>query len=442
VTVVAVLDELAGVVEEIAAGRAAPFDDDRSSLHQDAQVALERAGGRLREIGSPPLRRVCIDYLRDLSDAYSDRTRASALAAKFRTTIEQLRSPEAVETAFDDVIEVLKDGTAYCDVCALRVAQLAELVELRGHDWTAMQMALSSYTADDDIAGARVAMASEPCNDLVAVWLAFGNADLHKGYQRVGPVQFFKNALTPRDIRDGCPALNTPEFEPAAELADHISTSGSTTSRASTTCWRASRCRARARSCRRPASRSRPSSGRAMSFAASSRLRRSASAGPTGCARRRLLRHSGRQRRRWRVHGPCVPQGGRQFTPPPHEPTSEKLEQLDQEFAKALARGDDVAKRGVEEVLWHRAVNTVEDDAVRVALHVRGFETQWVIGKHGAWPVWEEAVKKYLIDHWAYDGISSELFTAAFDIRHRQDLARSRGVSRPLTPTSRSRWAR
>ena len=111
------------------------------------------------------------------------------------------------------------------------------------------------------------------------------------------------------------------------------------------------------------------------------------------------------------------------FTPPPHEPTSEKLEQLDHKFANALACGDDVARRGVEEVLWHRAVKSVEDDAMRVALHVRGFETQWVIGRNGAWPVWEEPVREFLMDHWAFDVIAGELFAAAFDIRHRQDLA-------------------
>ena len=219
-TIVAVLEELIGVLDEIADGRAAPFDDDRRSLHRDTQLALERAGARLRDIGSPPLRSVCIDYLRDLSSAYTDPTRAGALAAKFRMALEQLRSRESVEAAFDDVIEALKDGTAYCDVCALRVAQLAELVEVRGHDWTAMQMRLSSRIADNDIECARTEMASEPRDDIVAVWLAFGNADLHKGFQRIGPIQFFNRGLTPRDIRDGRLALNTSEFEPATELTD------------------------------------------------------------------------------------------------------------------------------------------------------------------------------------------------------------------------------
>jgi hypothetical protein len=83
-----------------------------------------------------------------------------------------------------------------------------------------------------DPAGLSLERRLELCRDTVGaapteresiVWLVYANADIPNGFLRRGPVQFFTHRLPLDAIRDGCPALNTPEFERPEELDDSFS---------------------------------------------------------------------------------------------------------------------------------------------------------------------------------------------------------------------------
>ena len=158
-----------------------------------------------------------------------------------------------VQAAWEDCVEAFR-GDETTDVCELRIAQLRELCTRRGQSWDALQHQLTGLLADQliyavssgaieadlsqanplDTAGLSLERRLELCREVVAdvpedqrsiVWLAYGNADIPDAFLRRGPVQFFSHRLPLTAIRDGCPALNLPEFERPTELGDPLADS-------------------------------------------------------------------------------------------------------------------------------------------------------------------------------------------------------------------------
>jgi hypothetical protein len=416
-TALSILSELAMHLDGVASERDMVFENDRKSLVSDADLALTRVGKALERMTTPTLRDVRTKDISRLRELFRDPAGAGALAATIREVIDQLRSPAAVGAAWDDVLAAMADGSATTADCALRVAQLAELVRARGHDWSSIKANLTSGVVNDDLAAGRSAAMADPPSDVVVAWVAFGNAHLSDGYRRVGQVQFFGDQLTLQDIRYGAPALARPEFERAAELTDeaiewHFS-------RVEADHYVLARVELASPRAQTPAAGTGPPIAWARQFvsgvveAAGFRL------GGTdwllldgGCYFLADGAHAGSA---W-FGDPIRRKALESFRPPVNEPTGEALGSLEPEFAEALARGEPAAVRAVSEVGWHRRAGAVEDEAMRLALHVRGFESQWVTGPGREFESWEDPVRRYFRDHWARDAIVGALFSAASTI--------------------------
>jgi hypothetical protein len=416
-TVLPILSELALVLDGFASGRDRIFKSDRKSLACDADLALTRVGNSLGEFTTPTLSRLRTDEVSRLAEVFQDRDDAEALAITIRGVLDQLRAPAAVGAAWDDVLAAMADGAATTACCALRVAQLAELVRVRGHDWSSIKTDLTSAVVHDDLGAGREAAMTDAPSDAAVVWVAFGNAHLEEEFRRVGQVQFFGDQLTLQDIRDGAPALARPEFEQATELTDEaIEWHFSDIDAQYYVFARVELAGSRAQL---PPGGTGPPIAWARQFvsgvveAAGFRIggtdwllldggccffsddSRSGSAGFTDPIARKALES---------------------FRPAVHEPTGEALGGLQPEFADALARGEPSAVRAVSGVGWHRRAEAIEDDAMRLALHVRGFESQWASGPGREFGSWEEPVHRFFRDLWSRNTIENALFSAASTI--------------------------
>ena len=106
----------------------------------------------------------------------------------------------------------------------------------------------------------------------------------------------------------------------------------------------------------------------------------------------------------------------RSFRPPTTEHTKYALRELEPAFVDAVARSEPSAVRATAEVGWHRRASDLEDDAMRLALRVRVFETQWPTGPGREFVSWEEPVRRFLKDRWAQAQIRDSLLSAIFSI--------------------------
>jgi hypothetical protein len=401
-TVIPVLEELALTLEEVAAGRPAPLDADRRSLVCDLDLALTRTGPSLQRATSPTLRSVRTDEVTRLGGIVADRAQSTQVASTIRGLLRQLETPAAVESAWDDAVAALANPATPLDECALAVAQVEELVSRRGQEWWAVRSRIAEHARNKDLDAARHAVAKPPPDDVVVAWVAIGNAHLGRGYVRVGKVQFFTGQLGLRDIRDGCPALDTPEFEPAVELSDraidvyfrNIEAEHYVLARVEL-----GGCRAKT-----------PPDGRRLP--------------PVEWARKLVediiesasFRQQGTD---WVVlEGGCYfTVGGNDggtagfddpvkraeragATSPYIEPTGEALASLPGAYADALVSDEPAALAAAEAVRWHRDVQRITDPRMRIALHVRRFEVQWGTGDPSGWRTWEEPTRHFLRDLW------------------------------------------
>lgn len=281
-----------------------------------------------------------------------------------------------------------------------------------------MEPTLTRGDKKDDLAESRLAAMAGPPTDVVAAWVAFGNAHLNDGYLRVGQVQFFDKRFTPQELRDGCPALAAhDEFDPATELTDEvIRWSFERIQAQSYVLARVEMAGARAQL---PASGTGPPISWARQFV-------------SGVVEAAGFRLGGTK---WiLLEGGCyftADGGGRgsagfvdpvhrgalqSFRPPMNEPTQYALRELDSAFADALARSEASAVRAVSDVGWHRRASEIEDDAMRLALRARGFEVHWATGPGRGFFSWEEPVRYFLKDRWAQAAIRDCLFDAVASI--------------------------
>jgi hypothetical protein len=428
-TLVSALEELATTLEESASGKKPAYSSDISSLRHDVDRSILNAGPALRRLTSPTLDDFRKTDVEKLTEVFEDPSDCTRVAADARGIIGQLASAAGVESAWDDLIDSLDDGATTCASSALAVAQLAELSRLRGHDWEALTMsmrgALLGKRLSDPLGEARSTVGSAPPDNVRVVWVAFGNAELPQGYQRLGQAQFFRDQLTPENIRDGCPALHTPEFERADELDDTVINTHLRSVNAKR--YVLARVEITGPRAHAPAAgRGKPPIEWARDYA--SGLVEAAAFRSYGTDWVLLdggfyVTEGGEAAGSTSFEDPRRRQALETFRAPIYEPTGRALADLKPAFADALARGDSAAVRAVAEVLWHRGARAVEDPAMRIALLVRGFETQWTTGANAPYGSWNEPVKIFWRDHWVRGVMDDTLHAAAFHIRHMHHLA-------------------
>ncbi len=406
------------MLEDAASGRVRIFDADRRSLVGDLDLALTRTGEHLDATTTPTLHKFKTEQVAHLGEVFGDSERCRAVATAVRDILDQLRRAESAGAAWDDVLAALADGSASSATCALRVAQVAELVRMRGHDWSSMESNLTSAAVNDNLVAGRLVAMAEPASGVSVAWAAFGNAHLAHGYLRVGQVQFFSDQFAPREIRDGCPALLAePDFEAADELTDEaIEWHFADVQSQSYVLARVEMDGPRAQS---------PPGGTDPPIAWARRY-------VSGLVEAAGFRLGGTK---WLLldggsyFTDCGDRGGsmgfgdpvrrralESFSPPTAEPTGDALSGLQPAFADALARGEPSAVRAVSDVGWHRGASEIDDQSMRLALRVRTFEAQWVTGPHSQFASWEEAVRHFFRDFWSREAIVRTLFSAASSI--------------------------
>src|SRR5579875_1587262 len=332
--------------------------------------------------------------------------------------LHQLGSVRTVLAAWEDLVAAVVDNSTPNRQIALRVAQLAEMIELHGRSWdSSITYALSEHAAKNQLAEAEDLLRRPPFLGAEIVWLAFGNAHLRQGYQRLGAIQFFDMRFSLADLRNGSAELDAfDDFEKAPELTDELV--------------------------------------HKMFFevhAEAHVLARVELTGPHGLPapldrpirRARQLAHSvveaagflngGSQ---WELlEGGAAFGGGKYMgtlnfrdpselarraatTHPTHELTGFGLTQLPAAFGSAIRREDPTALRATTELDWHQQTSRIPSTAMRVAQRIRVFETQWVAGGSGQFGSWEEHVRHYLRDQWCWHEIHDALFAGVASIEH------------------------
>jgi hypothetical protein len=415
-TVVPALEELIASLVDAQSGRAPLLEGDRGSLVADLDLALTRAGSRLVASTTPSLAELRTREVAELATTLADPAECQRVVRVAEDVLAQLRADSALEAAWSDLIEALDDGAATTDRCALRGDQLAELVRLRGNDATFLVSRLADTVRDGDLEAAGRQLL-ELAEDATVVWLAFGNADLDRGYCKVGQIQFITHRLDLEHIRDGCPALNAPEFEPASELTeDALAMFPDVKDEEHFVRVRVELTGPRAYQ---------PRHGRGLPPIEWAReyVRGvvEAAAFPAGGTEWELL-DGGYVFTASGGHGGSAwfraPDRERErfFGSPFDEPTSEHLGALPDTFADALARDDTSARFAADEVRWHRTAELGGDVAVRVALFVRGFERQWATGAADRFRTWEEPARRFLRDAWANTALGRYIQRAGLTI--------------------------
>jgi hypothetical protein len=413
-TVAPALTELVATLDDASAGRSALFGADRRSLVADLDACLTRVGKELEAYTSPSLRSLRTGEIANLQATLNAPADCRRLAMVVCDVLAQLRSDGSVEAAWRDVVSAAADPAVSVDDCVLAGDQLRELVRLRGHDWWYMSSRILERAVAGDLAAACRAAVAPPKDDATVAWVAFGNADLDRGYCRVGQVQFFTHKLGLVHIRDGCPALDRPEFERAVELTDEALTFFPEVKDQAHYVW--ARVELSGPRAHQPVGgRTQPPLEWAREFA---RSLVEAASYPGGGTEWKLLgggyvfSESGDLGggTMWISEDEGEPE--RFFGNPWDEPTSRHLAELPDAFADALARNDAAARFAVDEVRWHRTVELGDDAAGRLALFVRGFERQWVTGPNGQYKSWEEPVRRHLRDAWASHMVRDAIWSA------------------------------
>jgi hypothetical protein len=114
-TVVPILSELALLLDGVATGRVPLFENDRTSLVCDLDLALTRAGAALN---SATLHHLRTKEISRLASVFGDPASANQLAATVRKVLDQLRTEDAVGSSWDDMIAAIRDGAASASECA------------------------------------------------------------------------------------------------------------------------------------------------------------------------------------------------------------------------------------------------------------------------------------------------------------------------------------
>lgn len=425
-TLAPVLSELKLFLDDYVAGRRQALNEDgdavrsadRRSLVADVQWALEDAGAKMQATITPPLRELRVGKIARLAAIIADTEAAAALAEEIRSMILQLGELTTVLAAWEDLIAAVADDSTPNQQIALRVAQLAETFELHGRSWNlSVTHGLSDRAARGQLAEAREQLCRPPFLGAEVVWLAFGNAHLRQGYQRLGPIQFFDMRFSLRDLRVGSPELETSDgFERAPELTDALAeklffkvhAEAHVLARVELSGLRAV-----------PAPLDHPVE-RARQLAAAV----VEAAGFLNGGSEWVLLEGGAAFGNGDYMGTLNFQDPVELarraatTHPTHELTGYGLTELPTAFGDAIRRGNPTAQRAMTALDWHQQTSRIPSTAMRVTQRIRVFETQWVTGSGRQFESWEDYVRHYLRDQWCWHEIHDALFAGVASIEH------------------------
>ena len=261
------------------------------------------------------------------------------------------------------------------------------------------------------------------------VWLAFGNAHLRRGFQRLGPIQFFDKRMSVSDLRNGSAELDAfDDFECAPELSDDllermffkVDADAYVLARVELTGSRAP-----VAPLDHPIRRARQVAGTVVE-AAGFLQGGSQWVLMDGGAAFGHGEHIGNLN----FQDPAVVARRATAAHPTHELTGYGLTELPAAFVDAIRRQDVTALRAMTELEWQKQTSRIPSEAMRVTQRIRAFETQRVTTTGARFETWEEFVRYYLRDQWCWHEIHDALFSAVASIEnpghpryltHRQD---------------------
>jgi hypothetical protein len=317
-------------------------------------------------------------------------------------------------------------GEEDAERCELRVLQLREVVERRGHDWSQLsrhvvgiinnwswELAEAGAEVKDfetplDEAGfnetsrlrfAREAVLAETPSDEVIVWLAFEHASLEQFHQRLGPVQFFAGQLWPEGVRTG----NYRGAEPLIELQDDGQGNEGVDRPDFEGLPDKDFVLARVELGHRQLAGAEEQAVRlAMDVVRTARL----------SSEWRLMRGSALYSKRigWYRISNLRSQSEVPLDPPRIEPTDRALRQIDPRLVTALAQATPAAQDAADYLRWQEAIRHISAPAQRLVLMVRALEralpTDREIAEISGWP---QSAQRYLKDVWCTERLGDWL---------------------------------
>jgi hypothetical protein len=402
---VSALRELAGVADASARGQGLTNVGDRASLAGDCQAALDKLGPEAKSHLGPRLTDFRRTILVRLGDLLSEPAGSRRAAEAARAMVVALREAGAARAAWDDCVRAFQSGEPL-STGQLRIAQLREVLEARGHDWSAQASKLSELVGDGDFEFARdlAGFPTPPPPD--AVWIGFLDAFLPEGYLRRGAIQFFGSTDWPEVAREA--DAETGEAR-APELDDEL-LNALKLERQDYFVWaRVELTGAHAREPGPDVPRL-PPAGRARELAAAVveaatfRLGGSAWKCQLGAV---TVQSDGRWETVGRFEDPVRRRLLASFRAPSRDETSGALGAIPTDFVDALAAGSVAAREAVAEVRWYEAAEAAQEPAQQLALHVRGLEHALpVVGSE----MWTDPVRRYLREHWVHDVLTEIVF--------------------------------
>jgi hypothetical protein len=428
-TAIAALDEVVAVATSVLEGRGSISDADRTSVSRDASTSLKCLGKHVQDAARPIVRSFQSKDLPKLSDLLRDVDGARRLASSASHLIDELCVPSASRCAWEDVVEAFRTD-ADTATCQLRIAQLRELCGRRGSSWDAIQGRVIGIMADrlmDAViageveadfrenpmaaAGLPLERRLEICRKIVGaipvleraiVWMAYGNADIPDIFVRKGPVQFFSHRLSLDWIRDGCPALNSPDFDRPVELPDPLEGTQFATVPDAPFVW-----------VRVVVDEPHVADIAGQARQLASGLVEAADRGSewvllNGAA----IFSDGEWWGSWGFQDPHRRELSPQAVNPAYDWTGQLLTKLDDRFVSALIAGDERAITALEQRRWEMTVAAGSDPAQRLALSMRILEHALPIARAANESV-RDAAHRYLVEAWAMTQFGHELRNAA-----------------------------
>jgi hypothetical protein len=418
---VTALRDLLTVAEASERGQGLTNSQDRKSLAEDCLQALGSVGTSVKDHLGPRLGDYRMTTLRQLDSLLAGPAGARRASQATLAMLSALREQGAARAAWDDCVNTFGQGSAELAVCRLRLTQLQEVLQARGHDWPDRASRLAELVAEGDLTYARELVALPPTRNVKAVWMVFDNANLGRERMQCGPVLFIDQSGWPDAARAENPQTGLPY---APELTEETLALLKAPSANDHFVW----CRVTVDGPgavspgddvpQRPAHEMARQLASSLVEAATFAMGGSAWKLQLGCM---SVHHSGSTTLTERFRDAAYTRALESFRPPVHDPTANALDEVTGEFAEAVAAGRPDAQDAIREVRWYESAEAAPDPAQRLALHIRALEHALpIMGSES----WTDPARRYLREHWVDDQVHRvvwRLGAAAADILRHTD---------------------
>jgi hypothetical protein len=439
---VGALRELEAICEGMLAGRGGPAAANRPSLVSDLSLALRKLGPRTTASAGKTLTSFQAELSR-IKERLETPQGARVIALSLAVLFDKLAEELVVAAAWWDTVDAFTDDEVAAETCELRVAQLVELVENRGVDfsrWTNLAEGLLGDDARtlkwagedvlvDDETGLQFGgideqrrlelcaqtLAELPSRARFAVWLLIDNAALSDAFQSVGPIWLFDSRFWPDAVRSGEAAKRVGQNLPVPpELADWDEAKLALGWDADTQMFRGVDLQS-------------------PRLLARVWVESTTVAGATDQARTVVqgmvdlaTPDSGwllldgyatwREGLGWSHQGFRDPRAAAaaHVRHPAHDRTASKLEDLDAQFMERWLRAEPAALEAVDDALWTVAVERAPSPSHRIMLAIRAVERTLGQARQKRSDSWAEAASRYLRGSWVDFTLANEVLDAGF----------------------------